>query len=207
VKNFHDLRKGINWAVKQDNIDTIVIDSGGDLRDLASDEWLAETGKERIFPIVQWHEIYSKIDEITDLAKDSGKHFIVTGRLKDEYVQDTSTGRRIRDGYKKYPWTLNMGLRIQYGIRDPKEGILFSDVRFAEVTKNNYHGVDPTTMRTYQKPFLFDVSYEGVLDELLQPWHLDEGGVPLKDTNATIIDEAREWLESRGYESDKHGRR
>jgi len=194
VESFNTIRAGVYWAINNDDIDTIVIDSSSEIRQLAENEWLQETGKERVFPTVLWGEVYEKVDALTKDIKESGKHYVVTARLKDEYIGDQRTGRQIVDSYKKYPWDLSMGVRIVYGIRDPRDGKVYhKDRKFGKVIKNNFHGVDPVNMLTFQKPYIFDICYNGVVNEMMEPWH-GEDGVPIGNEIDEILKEAEEWI-------------
>lgn len=194
VKNFNDIRQGIRYGIDNSDIDTIVIDSGSDIRDLAQKEWLDEAGKDRVFPLVLWGEIYAKIDTLVRDVKDSGKNFVTTSRLKDQFLGDQRTGRRIRDSYKKFPWTLSMGVEIVDGIWDHRIGApKFKERKFGRVYKNNFYGIDQVKAVTFQKPYIFDVSYEGIKNEMLKPWR-GEDGVKLGHELDAILEEAEEWL-------------
>jgi hypothetical protein len=194
VEKFNDIRSGVHWALDNPDIQTIVIDSGSDLRDLAQAEWLAEQGKDRVYPLVLWGEVYEKVDTLTTEIKKSQKHFVTTARMKDEFVGDQRTGRRIRDSYKKFPWDLSIGLEVVNGIRDTRSGkIHFPERRFGKVYKNNFYGIDQGKMVTQQKPYIFDVSYNGILNEMLQPWGGDDG-IPIGNEIDTILEEAEEWI-------------
>jgi len=199
VYSWKDIREGVDWALTQSDVQTIVIDSGGDLRDLALEEWRKRTGKEQPIAYVDgkavpllWSQVYALVDGLTRDIQKAGKYFVVTCRLKDEYLANVPTGRRIRDGYKKYPWSLSMCIWIQNGITDPKTGKVFFDFyKFGKVIKNNFWGVDVRTGLNYQKPYLFDVSFEGICNELLKPWG---NGVKVGQETQQILKEAEAWL-------------
>jgi len=198
VKTFDDIRQAVYWGIDSPEIETIVIDSGADLRELAAREYMEEHGIEQIYPLVLWARVDDKIDELVRAIKDADKYLVVTARMKDEYLGEQKTGRRVRDGYKKFPWDLSMGIIIRFGLEDPKtKKVLWPKHRFGIVTKNNFYGADPKTGRTFQKPVLFDVSFEGVCEELLKPWH-GEDGVPIGEEWDTIIRDFEEWLRRRG---------
>jgi len=204
VKSFRDIREGVYWAIDSgDEIKTVVFDSGALLQKLAVIEWSEEHGGKK--PIVidkitgtvstyLYAQVYEKIDSLITLLKDNGKNIVVTSRMKDEWIMDKPTGRRVRDGFKHFPWDLQIGLIIRKGIKDwNSTKVYFPEIKFAEVTKNNYWGVDLKRGITQQKPVLFDISYEGVVNELVKPWHGEEG-VPLGKEMETLIAEAEEWV-------------
>ena len=192
---FDYIRQGIEWGISNPDIKTIVIDSAAELSDLAEAEWLKETGKDRVYPMVLWGQIYDKIDPLIQRVVDAKKYLVTTSRLKDEYIGDTKTGRRVRDTYKKLPWNLSMAVELTYGIRDKQGRMHYDDHKFGKVIKNNFFGVDIRTGTTTQKPYLFDISYEGVCNEMLKPWNGKEG-VKTNDAMAKIIEEAKAWIDS-----------
>jgi len=69
VMTWQDIEAGVEWALQQPDIKTIVIDSGGDIRDLALDEWRRRTGKSspvayidgQAVPVL-WAQVYEIID-------------------------------------------------------------------------------------------------------------------------------------------------
>jgi hypothetical protein len=197
VKSFDDIRKGILWALDRPEIKTIVVDSAADLSDLAGDEFMSEKNVEKIFPVVQYKKVYDKIDPLILDIQEAGKYFACSSRRKDEYLNDNRTGRRIIDSYKKFPWDLMISVEIVFGIKDVTTGkIMYSGNKFARVEKNNFFGMDMNRQLNFMKPYLFDVSFEGICQELLNPWHGAEG-VPIGEENATIIKDAGEWIAAR----------
>jgi len=167
VKTFNDIRNFVNHCVNDPSIETVAIDSGADLQELAELEWLEETGKERVYPLFLWSQVWRKIDLLVKQVKDADKYVVVSGKLKDEFAgppeKATRTGRRIRDGYKKFPYGLSIMLRLEKGmVIDGKRQ--FTEHVFGKVIKNNFQAF------RVQKPYLFDVSYRGILNELLDPY-------------------------------------
>jgi len=176
VKTFQDFRDFVAICEKSDDIQTIVIDSGSDLVDLAYKEHV-EVDRRPTYPIYYaYGKIYEKIDTLVSRIKLTGKHFVVTSRLKDEYVVKDfdregnpiyeKTGRRLRDGYKKFPWNLEILLRLEKGVKIGDK-VYYPERIFGRVIKNNFLG------HNERKPFLFNVSYQGIVDELLKPYHGD----------------------------------
>ena len=90
-----------------------------------------------------------------------------------------------------------ISVEIVYGIRDSATGkINFPNYRFARVEKNNFFLSDQVRMLNFMKPYLFDVSFEGICEELLNPWHGTEG-VKIGEEMATILKDADEWIKKR----------
>jgi len=192
VEEFDDIRQGILHALEDPKIKTVVIDSGSDISQLAQREWLVEAKKDKVYPLVLWDQIYQKWDSLERKLTKAGKYLVTTSRLKDEYEDDSKTGRRIHAGYKKHPWSLSMGLRITNGIKEGRK-VHFPEYVFGEVTKNNFFGKVPSTKMNYMKPYVFDVSFNGILNEMMNPWGK---GVKIGEELETIIAEAQTWIET-----------
>jgi hypothetical protein len=82
---------------------TFVWDSGSDIQQFAEMQYLDETKAEKVYPIFNWAEVWSKCDKLIDEAKSDGWNLIATARMKDEYVNEKSTGKkkpRIYEGLK-----------------------------------------------------------------------------------------------------------
>jgi len=197
VRDFNDVREGIHWALQNPDIDTIVIDSSADLADLGADEYLDEhPDKKAVFPIAsEYKKVYKKIDELVMEIQETGKYLAVSSRRKDEYLDDKRTGRRVLDSYKKFPWDLMISIELVNGIRDPLSGrILYPEYRFGRVEKNNFFHPAPDASKTYMKPYIFDVTFEGIRNEMLMPWHGEEG-VKISEIHKTIVNDAKLWID------------
>ena len=208
VSKWDDIEDAVNWAVTQPDIKSVIIDNDDDIQDLAVEKWSDEHGGKRPIAFdahggvitVLYAQIYKMIDDVKTAIENSGKYLVCTCRLKDEFIANINTGRRVRDGYKKFPWSLKMALWIKNGIPDKKSGqVMFKQYKFGEVVKNNFFGIDmkKTPPVTYKKPYVFDVSYEGICEEMLKPWGGTDG-VPLSEENERILKEAGEWLKVKG---------
>jgi len=172
IKRFDDIRRFVMTCVNDPSIQSLIIDSSSDLRELAEDEWSEEHGGKR--PVatnpqtgrittVLYGQVYQKIDELFRLVLEAGKNLILTTRMKPEYVADIATGELVRDGYKKTPSQAMIQLRLRFGI--PKgDKVHCPNVRVAEVVKNNFFDRNET------KPFVVKPTFEKVLQELTQPW-------------------------------------
>lgn len=176
VKTFDDIRQVARDAIADDEISTVVIDSGTHIRSLAAKEWMAEEsarkGKEvkAVYPSTQWQYPNMKIDDVISEIKEGNKFLVVTNRLHDEWIGDDSTGRQIRHGHKSFTYDFHIVLEIVWGIRNRAGKVFCKDHRFARVMKNASWGIDEDTNMNYGKPYLFNVTYKGVVEELLVPW-------------------------------------
>lgn len=196
LHTFQDVRDFVYHCIKNPKIEAICIDSGSDLRAYAEQEFLDETGQKRVFPLVLFGRVFAKIDKLMKDIHDAGKHLVVTSRLKDEYADDERTGRRIRDSYKKFPYQLPMMIHLQYGIRDSKGKIWFSNHIFGEVVKNNWwKKFKEKPDEQISKPWLFDVSFKGIMFELVEnPWD-----------GIDIIASAHQFLHDNNIDHDETG--
>lgn len=208
VSSWDDFRDAVDWVCTQPDIKTVIIDNDDDIQDLAIEKWSSEHGGKKPIAFdahggvitVLYAQVYKLIDDLKTDIENAGKYLVCTCRLKDEYIANINTGRRIRDGYKKFPWSLKMAVWIKNGIFDRKTGqVMFKQYKFGEVVKNNYWGIDmkKTPPVTFQKPYVFDISYEGICEEMLKPWGGNEG-ISLAQANEQILKEAGDWLKAKG---------
>lgn len=198
---------------------TVSLDSSADLLSLCVREWLEDSGLKKVYPLTNYQYIHNRIEVLVNRLKESGVVFAMSARRKDEWGKDaegndTVIGRQI-ETYKKFPWECSVHLELQFGIRDERNNLCFKNHRVAKVVKNSYWGMDTDRMLTFAKPYLFDVSVDGVRKELMEPWHpeLDEegnfvygeyngkkvilGGVKLDDEVIAkqIIEDAKEYFQ------------
>jgi len=190
--SMEELRLFVDTCLSDPNIETVVIDSGSDVQDWAEQEYIAEKGVNAIYPQVEYKKVYRKIDEITYKVIDGGKNLVLTSRVKDEWIADSKTGRLIRDSYKKYPFQLQLIIMLEKGIRDYKGVLHFKDYVFGRVIKNGYAGT------TFSKPYLINCSYQGILDELMEPYfEAGETEEDRKDKWEQMITEAEKAIRGR----------
>lgn len=129
MHTMQDLRDWVITMVADPEVETLILDSGSDLADIASQEYLEETGSEAIFPVVLWARVYNKVDELVHLIRDSHKYLVVTSRLKDLYIADKRTERQVRSGYRKFPYQLDMLINLEWGIRTCRKWTLWCTTR------------------------------------------------------------------------------
>lgn len=190
--NFNDIRQAIRFGINNPEVKTIVIDSGTHLRRLAAAEWLQETGKNAVHPPTQWQWVNRKIDDAVGEVKKAQKYLVITNRLKNEWIGDSTTGRKIRAGYDPFTYDLHIVMEIVWGLTDPNTGrVHYKERKFAKVTKNAFWGIDEKTNRNYGKPYLFQVDFEGIQKELLKPWGK---GVPAGKEFETCLAEAKSLI-------------
>lgn len=170
---------------------TFVMDSASDLLQFAETEYLAEAKKEKIFPLVLWAKVYEKPDFIFNKIRQFGFNGVFTQQLKEEYKGDKATGNWIPAGYKKIPYRVDIHLHFKKGI-EYKGEIYFPEVVVAEVLKDCWNKPEAT------KPYLVDVSYEGIFNELKNYEHPTPG-----DSEPAIYKILKELEERTGIPMDK----
>ena len=182
IITFDDFRQVCLLAAKQGG-GTLALDSSADIQSLCVREWLKETGLKKVYPLTNYQYIHNRIEVLVNKLKDNKVVLAMTAKLKDEWGknakgEDEPTGNRIIETYKKFPWECSIHLSLQWGIRDENSSLRFRNHRVGLVKKNNYWGIDSDRQLQFGKPYLFDVSYPGILKELMEPWHpeLDEDG-------------------------------
>ncbi len=144
---FHDIRLCVEDALRRPEIQTIVIDSGSDLRMMAGKEWMMEESKRKnkviraVHPPTQWQYPNAKIDALISSIKEAEKYLVVTNRMKDEYINDNSTGKKIRKGHDPLTYNLHFTLEIRNGVQDSSWKRHLDGHHFALVHKNFKWGV------------------------------------------------------------------
>jgi len=113
VETWEELIARIKEAVEREDVKTLIIDTSMDLQHLAAKAWMKEEGKKAVFPITQYAHVRDKVDEIIEIITGKEKHLVFTAGMKDEWVADKSTGRRIRDGYRRTPFQADIRLYLQ----------------------------------------------------------------------------------------------
>lgn len=181
VKNFDDFRRFVKYCIANPKIESIAIDSGSDLRGMAEQEYLRESGKKSVYIPGKGGFLYrhvdKKIDDLIQEVKKAQKYLLVSSRLRDEWIKikgatsesetdSYSTGRRIRSGYHKFPFGLSVLLELVNGIKDEDDRVHFDSHIFGRVIKNRF------LHKRVQKPFIFDPTYHGLVEEseLFTPW-------------------------------------
>ena len=160
------------WCLDDADVQTLVFDSSKDVRDYAEQWTLGETGKRSLVSkqesgkviAVQFAMVYRKLDAIIHECRVKGKNKIFTTRVKPEYVDNVKTARMERDGYNKAPFQFDVLLHLRAGVQNSAGRVLFRKHIFGHVQKIGW--------RHYSRwpPFLVNVSYTGIVNEL---WNLD----------------------------------
>lgn len=115
-KVFNDLRQGLFNAEKS-NKKTIIIDSSNFLQGFASNEWCKENKKSTPYASgmtgVNYGQIRDKIDDLCRQCRASGLNMVFTSPMKDEWVDDKCTGKRIPDNYTRLRSQCDFRLQVQ----------------------------------------------------------------------------------------------
>lgn len=138
---------------------TYVLDSGSDFQQMAESEYLKEAKKEKVYPLVLWAKVYDKMDQVFNIIRKLGFNMVITQQIKEVYKNEKPTGEFQPAGYKKIPYRVDVHLQLHKGIELDGE-IYYPDVVVAEVLKDCWHKPEET------KPYLIDISYDGIFNEL-----------------------------------------
>lgn len=165
ARTFGDVLDFVNTVLNNDEIETAVFDSSRDIVDMAERFVLKELGKNTLYSTkgaVLYSHVYGKIDWIIQTLRMAGKNVIFTSRLKDEYINDSRTGRQITDGYKKAGYQVDLQIRFTTMIEwDGSKHIVIKPV--AKIAKDGF-----IRKGTY-KPYLKEATYDSICEHLLEP--------------------------------------
>jgi hypothetical protein len=156
---------------------TYALDSASDWQQMAELEYLTEAKKEKVYPLVLWAKVYEKMDQVFDKVRELGLNMIVTQQVKEIYRNEKPTGEFAPAGYKKIPYRVDVHLLLRKGIEVDGE-LYYPEVVVAEVLKDCWHKPEET------KPYLIDVTYDGIFAELKNYKHPSPGD---KDAAAKLI--------------------
>jgi len=125
---------------------TIVIDTSKDFVRIITDEWLrrenvsrraaGKTALRRVHPTILFGNINNMVDAEVKRLMSTPYNVVFTSAMTDEYVNDTKTGRRIRDGYSRLPF--QCWLRIAIEISGGKRIYKIIKNRFIDSISNSY---------------------------------------------------------------------
>lgn len=147
---------------------TYALDSASDWLQMAELEYLKEAKKEKVYPLVLWSKVYEKLDQVFDKVRELGFNMILTQQVKEIYKNEKPTGEFAPAGYKKIPYRVDIHLNLRKGIEVDGE-LYYPEIVVAEVLKDCWHKPEET------KPFLIDVSYDGIFNELKTYKHPSPG--------------------------------
>lgn len=165
---------------------TFAMDSASDLLQFSETEYLAEAKKEKVYPLVLWAKVYEKPDFIFNKIRQFGFNAVFTQQLKEVYKNEKPTGEFAPAGYKKIPYRVDIHLQFQKGI-EYQGNIYYPEVVVAEVLKDCWHKPED------KKPYLIDVSYDGLFKELKPYKHPKPG-----DRDAAVLEVLKELEKKTG---------
>ncbi len=83
---------------------TIVVDSCTALIAMAQEHYNLKYGNREEINFAQWNDISSMVDERIFFLRSLPTNIVLTAQMKDEFADETRTGRRILDCYKRIPY-------------------------------------------------------------------------------------------------------
>jgi len=140
VRSFGQIREAVKNAIRNPDYLTIIFDTSTDLRQLAAEEYLRETGKKSVYPVTEWRYVREKIDNLIYEIINAKKNLVFTSQLKDEYIDGKFTGRKVRDGYKKTPYFADIRIYLVLRKTDKgykREGVILKN-RFVDKASEEY---------------------------------------------------------------------
>lgn len=141
VRSLQDIRNGVKYAL-DGGFKTVIIDSSSLLQEFAGNEWCKENGKKSVFPITNFGQVREKIDVVMNSIKSQGLNVVLTSQMKDEYIKDTKTGGRIKDGYARLDFQADYRIFIE--VTNGKRTCTVIKNRFADETDPQYAKVITT---------------------------------------------------------------
>ncbi len=91
----------------------LIIDSASDMQTYACEDYLEETKRDKIYPIFEWTNVFQRMDSVMNLLKQKGFGLIMTARMKDEYVGDQTTGKKVPRIYNRIPYDVDLVLSLE----------------------------------------------------------------------------------------------
>jgi hypothetical protein len=109
---------------------TVVIDSASILLQLAQDHYMSTSGAQKIYPQFAWGKVYAILDALVHTIRELGYNLVFTAQMKDEFIEQQKTNRRIVDIYKRIPYWSDAIIECTYDKKENK--------RKLTVIKNGY---------------------------------------------------------------------
>lgn len=143
IKSFDDLRKALKKA-HEDERDTLIIETGSDLRLMGGEEFLKELQKKKserqtLHP-TEWKAVNTWFNEIVNKAiEDYKMNLVLTAEMRDEWKSNKATGRRERSGFPRMDFYAD--LRLYLKVESKVTGVnpeVVEKKRIAIVAKNGF---------------------------------------------------------------------
>ena len=97
----------------------IIIDSGSDFQQYAETRYKEVAKVEKIWPQYLWSMIWDMCDKLLYDIRESGHTLIITTRMKDEYIGDKTTNKKIPRIYNRIPYAADIMLEMTGDIKKP----------------------------------------------------------------------------------------
>lgn len=165
IGDWDDLSNAANWFLDTQKVgSTFIIDSASDIRHLAENQYLAETGKAKVYPNVCWAQVDERPKNLIKALRAYGMNVVFTQRIKEKYDKEgNSTGEFAPEGWNRIQYFSDVVIWLEYGIK--YNGMLYApDVLVGRVLDNKWHP------KGKSKSHLVDLSYDGIFKELKPKW-------------------------------------
>lgn len=129
--------------------DTIVMETGYDLRRIMAEEWLEENNKDSVYPISHWGDI--RRNKIMPIISQCTKytHFVVIAKMGDQRDgQGNKTGARERKGLKKTDFMCD--LRFYIATENNNRTVRVVKSRFHDDTREDFREINTNTFKAFK---------------------------------------------------------
>jgi len=114
VNSYEEVYEAIKYINKTEKEPVAIIyDSGTDIQQFAELYYKEIAKVEKIWPKVNWAQVYDLTDNVILPLRKTPHFLIVTARSKDEYLNDVATGKKILRIYNRLPFWADIILRTQ----------------------------------------------------------------------------------------------
>lgn len=144
--NFDKARDVLPDVVKK--FDTIIMETGYDLRRIMADEWLREHDKEKVYPISEWGDI--RRNKIMPIIAECTKktHFVAIAKMDDKRDEQGNKNGRKRRGLKKTDFMCD--LRFYIDVTDGNRSVSVIKSRFHDDTRDSFREIKTNDFQSFK---------------------------------------------------------
>jgi len=114
VSSYEEVREALGYIYKVEKEPVAILyDSGTDIQHFAELHYKEVSKVEKIYPKVNWSHIYDLMDNVIIPIRRSPHFLIVTSRMKEEYINDSPTGKKTIKIYSRLPYWADVILELE----------------------------------------------------------------------------------------------
>jgi hypothetical protein len=140
INAFYKLTKDLLGKTDFADNPTIVIDSASIIYQLAQEQYLADTNSQKIYPQFAWGKVYDILDSLVQKIRFLGYNLVFTAQMKDEFIEQQKTDRRVVDIYKRIPYWADAIIECTYDKEANKRKLTVIKNGYS---KNQYFEINP----------------------------------------------------------------